>query len=223
MSRQREVQDHFFRQARQAGYVARSAYKLLEMQEKHALIRPGDRVLDLGYFPGAWLQVACESLGPRSGGGCVIGVDIQPRPTSRPSKCDDRVSAIEGDVFALQASEILAAAAEIDGGAGRPAARPELFDVVLSDMMEATSGHKATDHLRSVALARRVLELLPDLLAPGGHMAVKVFEGEQYRDYLAECKAVFASVKSFKPRASRSISSEMYVVCKAFAPKRKGG
>ncbi|MBL1219165.1 MAG: RlmE family RNA methyltransferase [Planctomycetes bacterium] len=217
MSRQREVQDHYFRLARKAGYVARSAYKLIEIQEKHGLIRPGDRVLDLGYYPGAWLQVACQAIGPMKHGGCVVGVDLQPKPSARPRFCDDRVLAIEADVFALTAPDLLGTADhEADGG--QPS--PPLFDVVLSDMMEATTGHKPTDHLRSVALARRVLDLLPEVLAPGGNLAVKVFDGEQYRSFLDECKAVCASVKSFKPKASRAVSSEMYVVGKGYAPRR---
>lgn len=208
MAAQREIHDHFFREARKHGYVARSAYKLLEIQERRKIIRPGDRVLDLGCAPGAWLQVACRALGPRSAGGLVLGIDL--KPVRQPLKFgDDRVRTIEGDAFEITPEQL----AEVAG--------PEPFNVVLSDMMASTTGHHATDHLRSVALARRALEMAMRALAPTGRFVCKVFEGSEYPAFLDECREVFAKVKGFAPKASRAESTEMFVVAEGFSPHNR--
>lgn len=100
------LQDHFFKEAKKAGYVSRAAYKLLEIQRKHGVIRPGAKVLDLGCVPGAWLQVACQQLGPRERGGVVLGVDLQP-PVVPPKHCDDRVRVIQADARLLSPEQLL--------------------------------------------------------------------------------------------------------------------
>lgn len=93
----RRLNDHFSQQAKGEGYVARSAYKLLEIQQKHKIIPPGGKVLDLGCHPGAWLQVACQSIGPKTRGGMVLGVDIQ-ATRAPPRYCDERVKIVQADV-----------------------------------------------------------------------------------------------------------------------------
>lgn len=193
MASSRVAQDAFFRRAKREGYVARSAYKLLEINEKKRLIRTGDRVLDLGCAPGSWLQALVKMVGPM---GAVVGVDLKPVTCALP----ENVRTTVGDVFEIGRADLLA-----DGS---------MFDVALSDMAPNTSGD-AGDHFRSVDLCGRVLELLPGVLRPGGNLAMKVFEGEAYPALLRRTGSMFGSVKGFKPSASRSMSREMYIVATA--------
>lgn len=197
MARPRELHDKFFKLAKAEGYAARSAYKLKEIQERRRLIRKGDRVLDLGCAPGSWVQVAAELVGPR---GLVVGVDLNPVAIVVPSNS----RTIVGDIFKVTAEELLAA-----DGAGT-----KRFDVILSDMMPLTEGHG--DHFRSIALCRRVLEFVPAMLRPGGHLAMKAFEGEEYPALLRETARMFAEVKGLKPEATRDVSKEMFVVAKGW-------
>lgn len=190
----RILHDEFFRKAKDEGYLARSAYKLKEINERKRLFGPGARVLDLGCAPGAWLQVASEIAGPR---GRIVGIDLKEvRESLGPT-----VTAIQGDIYKT-------AAPVLTGPAGG------LFDAVLSDMAQDTSGHG--DHFLSVRLCRRALELLPSLLKPGGNLAMKVFEGEQYPSLLKETAALFRDAKGFKPKASREVSKEMYIVAHGY-------
>jgi len=193
--RRRLLHDEHFRKAKDAGYVARSVFKLKEINEKKGLIRRGDHVLDLGCAPGSWLQVASELVGPK---GRVVGVDLQPVEIALP----ENVRALQADVFEVESAELL----------GDP---PHLFDVVVSDMAPNTGGGPE-DHFRSVDLCDRAMALLPCVLKAGGNLAMKVFEGEAYPDLLKRAGAMFQSVKGFKPKASRDVSREMYVVGKGF-------
>lgn len=207
MAATREIQDHYFREAKRLGYVARSAFKLKEILEKKRLINPGDYVLDLGCAPGAWLQIACQHVGPASKGGLVLGLDL--KPVRRPLRfCDEALLTREGDVFKVTAAELL------DLTNGRH------FDLVLSDMMASTSGHHHSDHYQSIHLARRALELANDVLRTGGSFVVKVFEGAEYPALLDECKARFDKVKGFKPKASRNESTEMYIIGEGLVPAK---
>ncbi len=196
----RVLHDRYFRQAQREGYLARSAYKLIEIQQRKRIIRPRDRVLDLGCAPGSWLQVASELVGPS---GLVVGIDRKPvDQTIAPN-----VRTIVGDVHELDAETI---ARSLDEPRDRP------FDVVLSDMAPNTTG--AGDGLRSVRLCRRVLDLLPDLLRPRGNLTIKVLECETYPDLLARTKSMFREARGFKPRASRDVSREIYIVARGFKP-----
>ena len=190
----RDLHDEYFNRAKAEGYLARSAYKLKEIQHRKRLMRRGDRVLDLGCAPGAWLQVAAEFVGAR---GVVLGVDLQ-RVTAR---LPAPATAMQGDVFDIGPASL------VERAGGR-------FDVLLSDMAPATSG--AGDHFLSVRLCDRVVELAPDLLRAGGALAMKVFEGEQYPDLVRRTSALFAQCKGFKPAASRSVSREIYIVASGF-------
>jgi len=192
----RILHDQYFRKAKAQGYLARSAYKLLEINERKRLFGPGARVLDLGCAPGAWLQVAAEIAGSR---GVIVGIDLKEiRETIAPN-----VHALRGDVYKTDPGALLAPA----GGS---------FDAVLSDMAPDTTGHG--DHFLSVRLCRRVIEILPSLLKPGGNLVMKVFEGEEYPALLRETGVLFDQAKGFKPKASRDISREMYVVAHGYRP-----
>lgn len=194
MPPRRQLHDQYFRKAKAEGYVARSAYKLKEIHERKKLFGLGARVVDLGCAPGAWLQVAGEIVGPR---GMVVGIDLQPVREA----FGDNVRVRQGDVYETDPAELT----EIAGG---------MFDAVLSDMAPSTSGHG--DHFLSVRLCRRVLEMLPGLLRFGGNLAMKVFEGEEYPALLKETGAVFREAKGFKPKSSREVSREMYVVAHGY-------
>lgn len=198
MAARRTLHDRFFKLAKAEGYAARSAYKLKQIHERRGLIQPGDLVLDLGCAPGSWLQVAGELAGPH---GRVLGLDLQPVSADLPPNA----RAVVGDVFTATAPELLAAAGLTDRHAPR-----DRFDVVLSDMAPSTTG--AGDHFKSVELCRRVLDLLPRLLAVGGRLAMKVFEGESYPELLKETAAVFMDAKGFKPEATRAVSVEMFII-----------
>lgn len=205
----RVLHDQFFRKAKEEGYLARSAYKLKQINERKRLFGPGARVLDLGCAPGAWLQVAAEIVGPR---GRIVGIDLKEiREHLGPN-----IAAIQGDIYKTDASVLTAAAAE-PAGPDTPAP-VSLFDAVLSDMAPDTSGHG--DHFLSVRLCRRALELLPALLKPGGNLAMKVFEGEEYPALMKETAALFREARGFKPKASREVSKEMYIVAHGYRAPR---
>lgn len=194
MAQRRILHDEFFKKAKAEGYLARSAYKLKEIQERHRLLRPGMKVVDLGCAPGSWLQVASEIVGHK---GLVVGIDLQEvRERIAPN-----VHTIEGDIFKTDATALLP----------EPEAK---FDIVLSDMAPNTSGHG--DDALSVRLCRRVLELLPSLLAPGGGCAMKVLEGSGYPELLRDCQKLFAKAKGLKPKASRDASREIFIVCEGY-------
>lgn len=190
----RKLHDQYFKQAKAEGYVARSAYKLLQIQEKKSIIKRGDRVLDLGCAPGSWLQAAEELAGPK---GVIVGIDLQAVSVG----FGPNVHVIQGDVTQTEPSELT------DLAGGR-------FNVVLSDMAPNTTG--AGDHFRSVALCECVLDLLPGLLKPKGNLAMKVFEGEVYPDLLKRSQKLFAECRGFKPKATRDMSTEMYIVGKGY-------
>ncbi len=198
MAAKRVLHDEFFKKAKAEGYLARSAYKLQEINQKKRLFGRGSRVLDLGCAPGAWIQIALEEVGPS---GVVVGIDLKEvRDTFGPN-----AHILQGDIYTTP-PEVL------KGESGK------LFDAVVSDMAPDTTGHG--DHFLSIRLCRRVLEMLPQLLRPGGHLVMKAFEGEEYGPLLRETEQVFQYVKGFKPKASRDISVEMYVVAERYRPPR---
>jgi 23S rRNA (uridine2552-2'-O)-methyltransferase len=190
----RKLHDRYFVQAKAEGYLARSAYKLKEIQERKRIVRPGGRVLDLGCAPGAWLQVSRELVGPS---GVVVGIDLTEIRPETLAEIGPNVHVLQADVYKVDPADLIAAAG------GR-------FDTVLSDMAPNTSG--SGDDYPSERLCRRVLELLPAVLKPGGHLAMKVFEGELYPALVRDTAKVFRAAKGFKPEASREMSREIYVI-----------
>ncbi len=219
MAQSRKLHDRFFKLAKEEGYAARSAYKLKQINERHRVLRPGDRVLDLGCAPGSWLQVACECvLGDGKRAGCVGGIDLKPVTADLPGgPSGSTVRTMIGDIFATDAQTLLALVTP-------ESARPRPVDVLLSDMAPNTEGGGggAGDHFRSVELCRRVLHLAPSVLRSGGHLVMKVFEGEEYPKLLKETQALFAEVKGFKPDASRDVSREMFIIAKGFTGSPAG-
>ena len=190
---ERHLNDPYVRDATRLGYRSRAAFKLREMDDKQRLIKPGMVVIDLGAAPGGWTQVAVER-----GAGKVIGLDILPMEPV------PGATILQMDFMDEDAPEALIAAA----GEG--------VDVVLSDMAPNTMGHKATDHLRIMALADLAYDFAAQVLKPGGAFVCKVFQGGAQHDLLQLLKRDFASVKHVKPPASRKESSEQYVVATGF-------
>lgn len=197
----REIQDHYFRQAKREGYRARAAYKLIEIDDRRKVLRKGDRVLDCGAAPGAWLQVAARRVGRN---GVVVGVDLKP---IQAGFREHNIHTIEADFNDVEARTLLESA----GG-------DQAFDVIVSDMAPKTTGDRTIDHHQSVRLCHAVLDRCSELLRPGGRVVLKVFEGEAYRDLLDRAGQMFSEVKGFSPKASRHESTEMYVIASGYHP-----
>ncbi|RBI83228.1 23S rRNA methyltransferase [Rhodosalinus halophilus] len=206
---QRQLNDPYVRRAKAEGYRGRAAYKILELDDKYRFLVPGARVVDLGCAPGGWTQVAVarvNALGERAGKpqGRVLAIDLQP------------VDPVPGaEIHQLDFMEE-GADERIRGWLGGRA------DVVMSDMAAASSGHKQTDHLRIVALCEAAAQLAFDVLEEGGTFVAKVLAGGAEDALQAELKRRFAKVSNVKPPASRSDSSEKYVVATGFRGRGEG-
>lgn len=197
MAGQRDIHDFYFKEAKREGYYSRAAYKLIEIDDRRHLLAKGQRVLDCGCAPGSWLQVAATRVGPR---GRVVGVDLK----EIKRQFAENVVIHQDDMRTIEAKLLR------DG-------QPH-FDVVLSDMAPTTTGDRTIDHHGSIRLAHLVLDRCGDLLKRGGATAIKIFEGEAYPEVLERARARFANVKGFKPKASRNISTEIYLVATDFDP-----
>ena len=207
--------DEYYNKSKQEGYRARSAYKLQQLDETAGLLGEGRTVVDLGAAPGGWLQVASERVGP---GGVVVGVDRQRiDPLEDP---EATVRYVRGDLTESETGDAVreAVAAVTGEGGDRP------VDIVLSDMAPDMTGEYDLDHARSVHLARQALDVATDLLAAGGDLAVKVFDGRDLADLEADIDEEFEYVRQVRPEASRDASSELYLVAKGrlTAPVRVG-
>ncbi len=192
---ERQLNDPYVAQARAKGYRSRAAFKLIELDQKFHFLKKGARVLDLGAAPGGWTQIAVTKAGDT---GRVVAADILP------------IEPIAGAI--VFEADLLdeGTPAKLKNAIGGPA------DVVLSDMAAPTTGHRQTDHIRTVALFEAALDVAEDVLKPGGTFVGKVFQGGATGDLLARIKKRFASVKHVKPPASRSESIELYLVAKGF-------
>jgi len=192
---QRQVNDAYVQRAKKEGYRSRAAYKLLEIDERHRLLKPGLRVLDLGSAPGGWAQVAALR-------GCrVVGVDLLPI---------ERIA----DVTFLQADiEDDATPARMLEALGGPA------DLLLSDLAPSATGQRAVDRLRSEAMGEIVLDLAPSLLKPDGHLLLKLLRGAD-AVLTAAARQNFKSVRLVRPDATRRESSEIYLLAQQFQPSK---
>lgn len=188
------VKDTFYKKAKKEGYRARSAYKLEEAQAKYRLIKPADRVLDLGAAPGGWLQVESTLVGVR---GLVVGLDILPIAPLPLSNAFVK----KEDIRELRVADFLAAL-------GIPS-----FDVITSDIAPNLSGIREVDHANMMDLYQAVLRIVREGLRGGGNFLVKVFVSPEFKDMTSELKPLFAKVAAFKPKSSRDVSAETYLVC----------
>ena len=192
---ERQLNDPYVKAAKAAGWRSRAAFKILELDERFRLFHPHQRIVDLGAAPGGWTQVAVKRAGER---GRVVALDILPMEPLTGA------IVLQGD-FQEEAAE-RAVLEALDGQA----------DLVMSDIAPNTTGHNATDHLRILALVDLAADFARRVLAPGGALVAKVFQGGTEKELLAALKRDYASVRHAKPPASRKGSAEMYVVAQGF-------
>jgi 23S rRNA (uridine2552-2'-O)-methyltransferase len=189
-----ERKDRFHQQAKREGYRSRAAYKLLEMGRGQKLFRPGQRVADLGCWPGGWLQVASRAVGPK---GRVVGIDLA---ALEPPLENENVIALVGDVS--QAADLAAVLDALGGPA----------DVLLSDAAPKLTGVRATDRAREEALLEAIEAAVPRLLTAGGSLLLKILDGPEAEAVVRRLRASFERSRALKPEASRRGTSERYWV-----------
>lgn len=188
------VQDKYFLEAKRLGYRARSAFKLIEIDEKYGLTKPGMKVLDVASAPGSFLQVLMKKVGDE---GFVVGVDIQAiKPFNRPNVKTFQESVLEHEKI----NECFASV-----GISQ-------FDLITSDIAPNTTGMTGVDQYRSIELNLEILKIADRFLKKGGNLVLKVFVGEDVDELVAPAKARFAKLSRFKPDACRDRSFEEYFV-----------
>ncbi|MBZ0217558.1 MAG: RlmE family RNA methyltransferase, partial [Fimbriimonadaceae bacterium] len=195
----RQLNDPYVAEARRKGYRSRAAFKLIEIDDRYPILKPGQRVIDLGAAPGGWAQVIAKKIAAeQEDGGVLVAIDLLEMEPVAGAKI------LQLDFLDAAAPEILK---DLLGG---PA------DLVLSDMAANTTGHRPTDHLRIIALCEVALDFASEVLAPGGAFLAKVFQGGTENELLARMKKEFKTVRHVKPNASRSDSAETYVLATGF-------
>jgi 23S rRNA (uridine2552-2'-O)-methyltransferase len=192
-----KVKDHYFHKAKSENYLARSIYKLEEIDQRYKVLRPGMKVVDLGYYPGSWIQYTSKVIGDE---GRVIGIDIQ--EVNKKLSGIKNVRIYQQDIFNISDLSHL--------GVEEP------FDCVLSDMAPSTTGVQSLDQIRSLNLVESVFGLLPKFLKPGGNFVIKVFDSQNAQNYLKEQKNLFNEFHYLKPKSTRSVSKEFFVIGKNF-------
>ena len=195
---ERQLNDPYVAEAQRKGYRSRAAFKLVQLDERFHLLKPGLRIVDLGAAPGGWSQVAAQRAGKA---GTVVALDIA------------EMAPLPG--IAVLTLDFLdpAAPEQLREKLGGPA------DLVLSDMAAPATGHAKTDHLRIMGLAEAAFDFAETVLAPGGSFVTKVFQGGSEKALLDRLKRRFAQVRHAKPPASRAESAETYVVAQGFRPE----
>ncbi|WP_210397057.1 23S rRNA (uridine(2552)-2'-O)-methyltransferase RlmE [Motiliproteus sediminis] len=188
--------DHYVQRAKGEGYRSRASYKLIELDQKDKLLKPGMTVVDLGAAPGGWSQVAAQAVGDS---GVVIASDILPMDAMA------GVRFVQGDFTEESVYEQILAA--IDGRS---------VDLVISDMAPNMSGMNAIDQPRAIYLVELALDLARQVLKPDGTFLAKVFQGEGFDQLLTDMRGSFAKVQSRKPDSSRARSREIYQLCRGF-------
>jgi len=185
--------DDAYKRAKDQGYASRAVFKLEEIDKRFKLLQPGRRVIDLGCWPGSWMQYAAGRVGEE---GFVLGLDLAKVELDLPPFAQ----AFVGDVFEIEPAEVTAKFGD--------------FDVLISDMAPKTTGDKTTDMFRSEELTRRALTFATTVLRPGGHFCAKVFTGGGFKELLADVRAVFSECKPVHPKDTRSGSYEQYIVAR---------
>ena len=192
-----KVQDHYFKKAKKENFLARSVYKLEEIDQKYRVLNQGNNVLDLGYYPGSWIQYTSNKIGPS---GNVVGIDI--KPISDKIKGLLNVQLYSADFLQMNDNDKMLELAP--------------FDVVLSDMAPNTTGIKGVDQARSLELDEKVASILPKVLKNGGNMVVKIFDSQDAQDFIKEFRKFFKEDFKQKPKSTRSISKEFFLIGKGY-------
>lgn len=192
-----KVQDHYFKKAKKDNFLARSIYKLEEIDQKFKVISKDMSVLDLGYHPGSWIQYTARKVGDN---GKVVGIDI--RDVNKKLFSLKNVTVFQKDIFDVTDLTTL--------GVEEP------FDTVVSDMAPNTTGVRSVDQQRSLNLIEQVFHHLPVFLKDGGNFVIKVFDGHEAQVFLKSQKAIFKEFHFLKPKSTRSVSKEFFVIGKGF-------
>jgi 23S rRNA (uridine2552-2'-O)-methyltransferase len=195
---ERQLNDPYVTAAKSEGYRSRAAFKLIELDKKFKLLRPGLRVVDLGAAPGGWTQIALGKISDGKKSGKIVGLDILP------------IMPIDGAILIQKDFTEDDAADLLKNALGGPA------DLVMSDMAAPTTGHPATDHIRIMALAELAYNFASEVLVPGGVFICKLFQGGSEKTLLNRLKLDFKDVRHAKPPSSRQESSETYLVATGF-------
>lgn len=194
----RQLNDPYVQAAKREGYRSRAAFKLIEIDDRYKMLKPGQKVLDLGAAPGGWSQIAADRIGVKDGKGHIVAIDLldmEPVPGV--------------DFMVLDFLDDAAPGVLKDRLGGKA-------DVVLSDMAANTTGHQRTDHLRIIAMVEAAALFASEVLAPGGAFLAKVFQGGTETELLAILKRDFVKVLHVKPPSSRKDSAELYVLATGF-------
>jgi 23S rRNA (uridine2552-2'-O)-methyltransferase len=186
----KKLHDHYFRRAKEEHYLARSVYKLDEINRRYRILRKGTSVLDVGCAPGSWSQYILKKIGP----GKVVGIDIK----KRVSVSDPRFTYLEKNLFDL--------------GSEFYQKYTKSFDVITSDAAPKTTGQKFVDHQNSLSIMRRVFEISHYVLKGSGTVVAKVFQGEDLKEFVESMKGRFDRIDLCKPKSSRKESSELFIV-----------
>ena len=197
-----KVKDYYYKKAKKENYLARSIYKLEEIDAKYKILKKGSLVLDLGYYPGSWIQYTSEQIGEE---GRIIGIDLQEINNKLSSL--KNVTLFKADFFDLKDL--------------REIGLEKKVDVLLSDMAPNTTGVKSVDQIRSLNLVEGIFELLPTFLKPQGKLVVKLFESQIAQDFLRKQKTLFEQFHFLRPHGTRTISKEYYVIGIGHKPTQK--
>lgn len=192
-----KVKDHYFKKAKKENFLARSVYKLEEIDDKYKVLHKKNNVVDLGYHPGSWVQYTSRVVGPE---GSVIGIDI--KPVNKKLLSLGNVTLFEKSIFDVTHPSDLG--------------RDSFFDVVLSDMAPNTTGVRSVDQDRSLNLIEEVFHVLPVFLKPGGNMVIKVFDSHGAQVFLKDNKKKFQEFSLLKPKSTRSVSKEFFAIGKGY-------
>ncbi|MBD64101.1 MAG: 50S rRNA methyltransferase [Halobacteriovoraceae bacterium] len=192
-----KVKDHYFKKAKQDNYLARSIYKLEEIDEKYHVIEKNDQVLDFGYHPGSWIQYTAKKVGPE---GRVVGIDIK--------EVNKKLSTLKNvDVYQIDVNDVKDL---------KMLGVDDKFDVVVSDMAPNTTGIKSLDQIKSLQLVEMAFEHLNHFLKEDGNFVIKVFDSHDAQVYLKQQKSRFKEFSFLKPKSTRSVSKEFFVIGKGF-------
>lgn len=192
-----KVKDHYYKKAKKENYVARSIYKLEEIDQKYKILNKGNLVLDLGYYPGSWTQYASKAILP---GGKLVGIDIQ--EINKKIQTIDNVTLFQKDINDVKSLQELGV--------------EDKFDVIISDMAPKTTGIKSVDQARSLQLVEMVFYHLPNFLKPDGNFVIKVFDSNDAQVFLKENKKLFKEFNLLKPKSTRSVSKEFFAIGRGF-------
>ena len=192
-----KVKDYYFKKAKKEKFLARSVYKLEEIDHRFKILRKGFQVVDLGYYPGSWIQYTSAVVGAS---GLVVGIDL--KMVNEQVLGLKNVRLFEKDFFEIRNLAQL--------GVSTP------FDVLLSDMAPNTTGIRSMDQDRSLNLVEGIFTLLPRFLKEGGNLVIKVFESQRAQDFLRQQRKLFDEFHYLRPRSTRSVSKEFFVIGKKY-------